>query len=146
TRQPIRDYRTALTGLRPTDLASAPTFIEVQSRVRALIRTKIIVGYALWDFLSLLNLSHPAIDTRDVALFMSFRRTLGVRPSTMIPLKDLVLRFMGRNIGLYGEVPVEQARAALDLFRSCEQMWEEVIRSSSWPCALPPIAHANCFT
>ncbi|OCH96642.1 hypothetical protein OBBRIDRAFT_15474 [Obba rivulosa] len=144
--QPICDYRTAVTGLEPIHLATAPSFIEVQSQVATLIRNKIIVGYALWHFLSLMGLSHPAVYTRDIALFMPFRRTLRVRPSTTISLRDLVNRFMGRNVSLNGEVPGEEARAALDLFRSCEQIWEEIVHSNSWPCALPPTTHANCFT
>ncbi|PCH33405.1 hypothetical protein WOLCODRAFT_147504 [Wolfiporia cocos MD-104 SS10] len=144
--QPVSDYRQAETGLQPAILARAPTFIDVQREAARLIRDKIIIGYSLWDFLSTLGLAHPAIDTRDLALFMPFRRSLGCKPSTMIPLVTLVNRFMGRNIGLYGEIPLEHARAALDLFRSCEHTWEEIIESGAWPCALPPSTYANCFT
>lgn len=81
----------------------------------------------------------------------------------MIPLVTLVNEFMGRNIGLHGETPVrtyyrdqrapsltrhqiEEARASLDLFRSCEQIWEGIVKSGAWPCALPPAANGNCFT
>ncbi|OBZ79783.1 RNA exonuclease 4 [Grifola frondosa] len=144
--QPVSDYRTNETGLQPAHLENAPTFIDVQRQVAGLIRNKIIVGYALWNFLSVLGLSHPAIDTRDVALFLSFRRSLGCKPTEMLPLTTLVKQFMGRDIMLNGDIPVEQARSALDLFRSCEQTWEGVIASGAWPCALPPLAHAGCFT
>ncbi|KAH9835797.1 uncharacterized protein C8Q71DRAFT_797322 [Rhodofomes roseus] len=144
--QPVSDHRTAETGLQQAALASAPTFIDVQRQVVMLIRDKIIIGYALWQFLSVMGLSHPAIDTRDIALFMPFRRSLRSRPNIMIPLMTLVNRFMGRHIGLQGEVPVENARAALDLFRSCEHIWEEIIEAGAWPCVLPPAAYANAFT
>ncbi|KAI0932515.1 hypothetical protein AcW2_001121 [Taiwanofungus camphoratus] len=144
--QPISDYRTAETGLQPVILASAPTFIDVQRQVAALIKDKILIGYSLWHFLSVMGLSHPAIDTRDVALFMAFRRSLRSRANVILPLVTLVNRFMGRNIGLHGELPLEHARAALDLFRSSEQIWENIIASGSWPCALPPAAYSNCFT
>ncbi|KAI0702470.1 hypothetical protein BC835DRAFT_1411025 [Cytidiella melzeri] len=143
--QPVSDYREEQTGLSPQILARAPPFPEVQQRVASLIRDKILIGYALWEFLSVMGLSHPAIDTRDIALFLPFRRSLRVRANQMIPLVNIVTQMLGRNIGLHGEHPVEVARAAVDLFRSCEKIWEGIVASGSWPCALPPHAYANCF-
>ncbi|KAI0824078.1 hypothetical protein BC628DRAFT_439964 [Trametes gibbosa] len=144
--QPVCDYRTAETGLQPHHLAEAPVFIDVQRQVASIIKDKILVGYALWEFLSVINLSHPAINTRDTALFMSFRRTLNQKPNVVIPLQTLVKHFMGRDIGQNGDIPVERARAALDLFRSCEQTWEGIISTGAWPCALPPVEYRNFFT
>ncbi|KAI0728598.1 hypothetical protein C8Q72DRAFT_364994 [Fomitopsis betulina] len=144
--QPVSDYRTSETGLLQSTLESAPTFIEVQRQVAMLLRDKIIIGYALWQFFSVMGLSHPAIDTRDVALFMPFRRSLRSRPHVMIPLMTLVNRLMGRHIGLHGDDPIEIARSTLDLFRSSEHVWEEVIETGAWPCALPPAAFAGAFT
>ncbi|GJE87771.1 exonuclease domain-containing protein [Phanerochaete sordida] len=143
--QPVSDYRTAQTGLTATHLAGAPPFPEVQQRVAMMLRDRIFVGYALWEFLSVMGLSHPAIDTRDTALFLPFRRSLRYRSNAQVPLVVLVNQFMARNIGLHGDIPTEHARAALDLFRSCEQVWEGIIAAGSWPCALPPDAYANCF-
>ncbi|RDX56142.1 hypothetical protein OH76DRAFT_599171 [Lentinus brumalis] len=143
--QPVCDYRAETTGLQPHHLAEAPVFIEVQRQVASIIRDKILVGYALWEFLSVMGLAHPAINTRDTALFMSFRRTLGVQPNVQIALKDLVKHFMGRDIEDHGDIPVERARAALDLFRSCEQIWEGIIVTGAWPCALPPVKYRHCF-
>lgn len=114
-----------------------------------------------------MGLAHPAISTRDTALFMSFRRTLGYRPNDVVPLATLVKRFMGRDIEQNGDIPVsigarvedaarlrcspsleqvERARATLDLFRSCEQVWEEIISTGAWPCSLPPFEFRRCFT
>ena len=53
-----------------------------------------------------MGLAHPAINTRDTALFLSFRRTLGYRPRAMVPLAELVKRFMGRDIEQNGDIPV----------------------------------------
>ncbi|KAI9433617.1 hypothetical protein F5148DRAFT_971362, partial [Russula earlei] len=44
----VTDYRTAETGLIAAHLTHAPSFREVQHRVSALIREKIIVGHNLW--------------------------------------------------------------------------------------------------
>ncbi|CAL1696445.1 unnamed protein product [Somion occarium] len=143
--QPVSDYRTAQTGIRPVHLAGAPQFDDVQRYVAGLLKGKILVGYALWNFLSVLGLSHPAIDTRDTALFMPFRKSLKYKPNIMVPLVTLVRQLMGHHIGLQGEVAVEEARASLDLFRSCEQLWEDIVKSGAWPCCLPPTAYGNCF-
>ncbi|THH32323.1 hypothetical protein EUX98_g1852 [Antrodiella citrinella] len=144
--QLVCDYRTEVTGLLPSHLAYAPEFQTVQLQVAMLLRDKIIVGHALWQFLSVMGLSHPAIDTRDTALFLPFRKSLKSKSSALIPLATLMHRLMNRQIGACGEVAVEEARAALDLYRSCEQTWEGVVKTGAWPCALPPAYHGNCFT
>lgn len=52
-----------------------------------------------------MGLSHPAIDTRDAALFLSFRFSLRARPNAQVPLVLLAnqLIMMGRNHGLHGD-------------------------------------------
>ncbi|KII93399.1 hypothetical protein PLICRDRAFT_101349 [Plicaturopsis crispa FD-325 SS-3] len=141
--QPVTDYRNAQTGLQPLHFAHAPPFNVVQRQVVAAISRKIIVGYCLWKFLSVLGITHPAIDTRDVALFLPLRRTLRCR--TTVSLSVLVYRFMGREIGLGVEHPLEDVRAALDLFRSCKDNWENLVATGMWPCTLPPSSHADYF-
>ncbi|KAI0307543.1 hypothetical protein B0F90DRAFT_1621380, partial [Multifurca ochricompacta] len=140
---PVTDYRTAETGLAATHLVDAPSFRQVQHRVTLLIRDKIIVGHTLWLFLSA-SISHPTINTRDVAAFLPFRRGLGCG-STTPPLRVLVHRLMGRSMGLGYEHPLENARAALDLYRSAEYAWERAIDAGSWPCTLPPVGYGGCF-
>ncbi|KAF8480912.1 hypothetical protein DFH94DRAFT_629804, partial [Russula ochroleuca] len=143
----VTNYRSAETGLVSAHLTNAPLFREVQQRVSALIRDKIIVGHNLWQFLSaikVLCISHPTINTRDVAAFVPFRRGLGhggVTPA----LHFLVHSLMGRSIGLGYEHPLENARAALDLYRSVQHPWENAIDSGSWPCMLPPVGYAEYF-
>ncbi|TFK57483.1 hypothetical protein OE88DRAFT_139281 [Heliocybe sulcata] len=142
--QPVTDYRTGETGLYPAHLANGRSFYEVQREIATVIREKILIGYCLWDFLSVIGTSHPAIDTRDVALFLPFRQTL--RSKKMLTLPTLVDRLMARNIGAAYEDPLENARATLDLFRSCEELWEDMIKSGNWPCSLPPSIYARHFT
>lgn len=52
-----------------------------------------------------MGISHPTINTRDVAGFVPFRRGLGCG-STIPPLHVLVHRLMGRSMGLGYEHPV----------------------------------------
>jgi RNA exonuclease 4 len=51
-----------------------------------------------------MGISHPAINTRDIALFLPFRKTL--RTKSMIPLPTLVNRLMARSVGYVFEDPV----------------------------------------
>lgn len=44
---------------------------------------------------------------------------------------------------LFGQI--ENARAALDLYRSHGTEWETAIRDGHWPCALPPSTFARCY-
>lgn len=120
--------------------------------------------------LKLLGITHPALDTRDVALYLPFHRS--VSSSTVTPLKSLVSHLMRRKIGRSYEHPVrsshiicylsnmilsdfilifpfiklEEARAALDLFRSYEDPWEDEIRAGAWPSALPPTSFSQFFS
>lgn len=132
----IENYRVAETGLQHSDLANAPHFRDIQLRVADLIQDKILVGHGLWNFLSVLGLSHPALRTRDLALFRPFRKKL--RSKSAISLPTLVHLFMGRNIGMDYENPLEIARASVDLFRCCEELFETAILDGEWPCNLPP--------
>jgi hypothetical protein len=75
--------------------------------VRAKIAGKVIIGHCLWDSFDLLDLSHDACDTRDVATFAPFRRSLGypltgdVSSCDDCPsLKDVMGKVMRRHIRL----------------------------------------------
>lgn len=43
-------------------------------------------------------------------------------------------------------VQLELARASMDLFRSCEEVYEGIVRSGTWPCDLPPSSYSQYFT
>ncbi|EIN13618.1 nucleotide-binding protein [Punctularia strigosozonata HHB-11173 SS5] len=147
--QHITDYRTAQTGLQAEHLYGphALPLNQVKALVAQRIAGKIIIGHSLWNFLSVLELPHPAINTRDVALFLPFRRTLQRHSLVSLPtlMHGLMRREMSRLPQEY-EHPLEQARAALDLFRSSQTVWETSVSSGAWPCALPPSAYARFFT
>jgi len=109
-------------------------------------------------------LSHPALNTRDLALFRPLRKKL--HSLSVIDLSILVHTFGGRKIGLDYEDSVsspeffgslilmsknatqlEFSRAAMDLFRSsCEDTFEGIIATGAWPCDLPPSAYAENYS
>lgn len=126
-RQPVTDYRSSETGLKPHHLQNAPKIEDVRKSLRRLLQARVVVGYRLWELflvrpppafslgrisdlillsLKFLGLSHPAIDTRDLASFVPFRKSLGYKSSQIVPLKILVNKFMGRDLGSGYEHPV----------------------------------------
>ncbi|TFK76831.1 hypothetical protein BDN72DRAFT_754921 [Pluteus cervinus] len=139
----VSDYRTAETGIQYVHLANAPPFEEVQRAILKVTEDKILVGHSLWIFLSVLGLSHSALETRDLALYRPLRKKL--KSKRMISLSLLVRLFMGRSVGLYYENSLENARAAMDLFRTVEESFEGVIREGAWPCDLPPRSYLDYY-
>ncbi|KAG9000250.1 hypothetical protein FRB93_012790 [Tulasnella sp. JGI-2019a] len=143
---PIESYRTTTTGLDSSYFVDALPFQEVQVAAAAWLLDRIVVGHQLWTDLQLLGLSHPASDTRDVALYFPFRNALG-RPNDLIGLGSLTWLLMRRKIQATYHDPLENARAAMDLYRSDEDQWEKYVKTmEQWPCALPPPLYSRCYT
>jgi RNA exonuclease 4 len=161
-----------------------------------MIKGKIIVGHSLWNDLSgtylstgpksfrltflviyvafsVLGIPHPAVATRDVALYVPFRNALS-SPNQIIGLQTLMWHLMSRRIQDQQQNPVstsrtarngvhrhthvqiadstprsllqlENARAALDLYRSHSTEWESAVSSGNWPSALPPSTFSRCY-
>ncbi|KJA29397.1 hypothetical protein HYPSUDRAFT_154475 [Hypholoma sublateritium FD-334 SS-4] len=145
---PVTDYRTATTGITAAHLNSpdAWTFNMIQNYVSNCFHNKILVGHSLWHDLSVLGLPHRAVDTRDVALYQPFRNTLqNSNPHQIIGLQTLSWQLMARRCQEGQIHPVENARAALDLYRSVADAWEGSIARGNWPCALPPSTFSRCY-
>ena len=65
--EPVVDYRTWVSGVRPADLAAAPPFAEVQAQVAALLAERVVVGHSISKDFKVLLLSHPGKLVRDTA-------------------------------------------------------------------------------
>ncbi|KIK70902.1 hypothetical protein GYMLUDRAFT_89902 [Collybiopsis luxurians FD-317 M1] len=140
----ITDYRTATTGIEPAHLKNAQPFAAVQQHVASIIKGHTLVGHCIWNDLSVLGIPHPAVDTRDVALYQPFRNALR-SPNHVVGLQTLSWQLMCRRCQESEQNPLENARAALDLYRSDSKDWEDSIRGGSWPCALPPSTFSRCY-
>ncbi|KAF9535385.1 hypothetical protein CPB83DRAFT_912226 [Crepidotus variabilis] len=142
----VTDYRTTTTGITEENLYSpeAWSFNDIQQYVASTFKGKILVGHSLWLDLSVLGLPHPAVDTRDVALYVPFRNALR-SPNQIIGLQTLSWQLMQRRCQEGQIHPVENARAALDLYRSDNLEWENAIVGKKWPCALPPSTFSRCY-
>ncbi|KDN49423.1 hypothetical protein RSAG8_02125, partial [Rhizoctonia solani AG-8 WAC10335] len=143
--EPVVDYRTAQHRITEKELSGpqALPFDVVQAKVTNLISGYIVVGHSLWNDLSVLGISHLAINTRDTALYLPFRDTLNMQTAPGLP--RLVLILMERHIQCSSPDSAENARACMDLFRCVEYDWEHSIFNENWPCALPPTAYARYF-
>ena len=126
-----------------------------------------------------LGVRHPAVLTRDVALYQPFRNALKT-PKQVVGLRTLMWHLMRRrcqdgkqcavSLGLGASNPtrggrtvatssgyqinclltpivhqLENARAAMDLYRSHATEWEDVISKGQWPSHLPPDTFARCY-
>ncbi|KAF7314569.1 FAD/NAD(P)-binding domain-containing protein [Mycena kentingensis (nom. inval.)] len=143
---PVVDYRTAQTGIAAWHICSrdAMQFSVLQSTLAKLLRGKIIVGHSLWEHLSVLGIPHSAAATRDVALYLPFRNALR-SPNQVIGLQTLCWQLMRRRCGEGLVDPSENARAAMDLYRSHGREWEKTVVQGNWPCALPPSSFSRFY-
>lgn len=129
------------------------------------------VASFLFFFFLVLGIPHPAVNTRDVGLYMPFRNAL--KSLNLVRLPTLTFHLMGRRCQEGQQNPVrpiiifnferapayswrpvtrslragqlENARAALDLYRSHANDWETSIRDGQWPSALPPASFSRCY-
>ncbi|KAJ7581923.1 ribonuclease H-like domain-containing protein [Mycena floridula] len=143
----VADYRTATTGIQPSNLngSNAVQFSAVQGHVAKLLKGNILVGHSLWNDLSVLGIVHPAVDTRDVGLYQPFRNALR-SPRQVVGLQTLAWQLMRRRCQQQESNPLENARAALDLYRTQQKDWETAIVHGNWPCTLPPNSYSRCYT
>ncbi|KAN0125088.1 hypothetical protein V8E52_001640 [Russula decolorans] len=164
----VTDYRTSTTGITAAHLSSALSpfrarssnswtdfgqiaekgeamkFDALQVHVAEIIKDKVVVGHSLWNDLSVLGIPHPAVNTRDVALYQPFRNALKL-PGQLVRLPTLTFHLMGRRCQEGQQNPLENARAAMDLYRSHAGEWETAIRDGQWPSALPPSNFSRCY-
>ncbi|KAI9694158.1 MAG: 3'-5' exonuclease [Bathelium mastoideum] len=99
-------------------LASLPA---VQSHLSTLLTDRILVGHALKNDFASLQLSHPVQARRDTARYLPFRALVGGRTPA---LRRLVRTVLGREIQQGEHSSVEDARAAMELYRRVRGEWE----------------------
>ncbi|KOX70829.1 RNA exonuclease 4 [Melipona quadrifasciata] len=120
-REPVQDYRTKVSGIRPEDLQNGEEFEIVQKEVAEILKGRILVGHALKHDLDVLYLSHPRKCLRDTSRFKLFRQiSKGNTPS----LKKLALELLGKEIQTGEHNSIEDARSAMQLYVLYKNKWE----------------------
>jgi len=132
--EPVTDYRTRVSGVRPQDLRGAPPFKEIQCKMADILKGRTLVGHALKNDLRVLLLDHPRRQTRDTALYRPLTRPLraneraqdtGIaRGRGSRSLKELCAQHLGLEIQGGEHSSVDDARAALLLYQKNQRNWE----------------------
>lgn len=134
--EPVTDYRTFVSGIMPEHIESksAMPLAKVQFLVSKILHGKILVGHGLENDLKVIGIQHPWCDTRDTAKYGPFMRTIEKENTETVlcpkRLRDLVLEKFGKEIQVAGKshCPVEDAVAAMDLYRAVRNDWEMHMR------------------
>ncbi|KAI8632011.1 ribonuclease H-like domain-containing protein [Xylariaceae sp. FL1651] len=117
-REPVTDYRTAITGITASTLQppSARSFDEVQAAVADLLEGRILVGHDVRHDLAVLMLKHPTPQIRDTSRHSSFRKFgHGPKPALRVLARE-VLGLEDFQTGKHSSI--EDARVAMLLFRA----------------------------
>jgi RNA exonuclease 4 len=117
----VTDWRTHVSGVSPKHMITARSFDDVQKEVADLLKDRILIGHSIKYDLEAVMLSHPKFDIRDTSRFSGFRKYgAGKTPSLKILAKDV----LGINIQDLEHSSIEDARAAMLLFRRHKQAFE----------------------
>ena len=122
--KPITDYRTRWSGIRPEHMNNAISFRSARRRVERLIKKRILVGHSLHFDLKVLKLRHPSDLIRDTAKYIPLRTLAGFPQNSTPSLKCLTRQLLKWDIQVNEHSSVEDARAAMLLYKKCEAQWE----------------------
>mmetsp|Transcript_19666 Transcript_19666/g.46172 ORF Transcript_19666/g.46172 Transcript_19666/m.46172 type:complete len:374 (+) Transcript_19666:189-1310(+) len=130
----VTDYRTFVSGITAEDLEGSRVMelADVRNLVRITLSGKILIGHALENDLKALNITHPWHDIRDSATYAPFMREILSDDKKLLrprKLKELVQNNLGREIQELGKShdPIEDARSALQLYKSERMAWEKAV-------------------
>ncbi|KAJ8489100.1 hypothetical protein ONZ45_g13705 [Pleurotus djamor] len=115
-RERVVDYRTQYSGIRPSDMAKAKPFEDIQTLVAGLLKDRILVGHAV------LLLSHPRPQTVDTQYYAWKYK---VTKSKYAALRNLVKQELDMSIQEGEHSSVTDARATMALFRLHKHEWEK---------------------
>lgn len=126
--EPVVDYRTHVSGIRPKDLLNGKPFETVQKEVAEILQGRLLVGHALKNDLKVLFLSHPRRSLRDTSRYKPFRKfTSGRTPS----LRKLAEDVLGVKIQQGEHDSVIDAKTAMQLYLMYRKEWEKSLHSKS---------------
>lgn len=125
--EPVTDYRTKWSGIRPRDLVNAVPFENARNIVRAALKDRIVVGHAVQNDFNVLKLNHPRDRIRDTSTYKPLRRMAGLPMKCLPSLKKLTKNLLGEDIQAGEHSSVEDSRATMEVFKIVRLDWEEEI-------------------
>ncbi|MCI4380164.1 hypothetical protein PGIGA_G00236930 [Pangasianodon gigas] len=128
-RRPVTDYRTQWSGIKKEHLIKALPYKEARNEILQIIKGKVIIGHALCHDFAVLGISIPHHMVRDTSCSHLLRQLYGASTGC-ISLKKLTRSLLNRSIQVdsSGHCSVEDAFAALDLYKLVEEEWEKSLQ------------------
>jgi len=129
----VTDYRTFVSGITASDLASsdAISFDECRALVLQSIEDKIVVGHGLRSDFEVLQIRHEWHLIRDTARYQPFMKEHHSIEGLLVPkkLKELARDKLGLIIQQDGQQhdSIEDATAAMELYIKHRRKWEKAI-------------------
>lgn len=123
----VTDYRTAVSGIRPEDIAEGENVHLVQREVSEILQGRIVVGHAIHNDLKILLLDHPKKKIRDTQKYKPFKTAVkSGRPALRVLCRE-ILNFKVQQ----GEhSSVQDAQATMRLYTMVRKQWEAEIKAS----------------
>ncbi|KAM7397099.1 hypothetical protein PAMP_020096 [Pampus punctatissimus] len=129
--QPVTDFRTRWSGIRRHHLHNATPFAQAREEVLRILEGKVVVGHSIYNDFEALDMLHPGHMVRDTSTTRFLNRLAGFPRERCPSLKILANKLLNRRIqvGKRGHCPVEDAQAALDLYKLVEGEWEQELQN-----------------
>lgn len=127
--EPVTDWRTFVSGVRPQHMRYALPLRQVQTELAGLLRDRTIIGHAIQNDFRAFMLDHPSRDVRDTATYPAYRKVLaggGTRPRK---LQALAREHLQWEIQGDEHSPAEDAVAALRLYKLHMSEWERALNA-----------------
>ncbi|XP_039558119.1 interferon-stimulated 20 kDa exonuclease-like 2 isoform X2 [Passer montanus] len=130
--EPVVDYRTRWSGVRPRHMATAAPFRAARQQVLKILAGKVVVGHAIHNDFKALHYCHPKALTRDTSQIPLLNRRAGFPENVAISLKRLTKALLNQDIqvGKGGHSSVEDARATMELYKVVEEEWEQHLQQN----------------
>ncbi|XP_072242439.1 apoptosis-enhancing nuclease [Leuresthes tenuis] len=129
--QPVTDFRTRWSGIQRHHLHNATPFVQAREEIVRILEGKVVVGHSIYNDFEVLDMVHPGHMVRDTSTTRLLSRLAGFPRERCLSLKILASKLLNRKIqaGRRGHSSVEDAQAALDLYKLVEGEWEQDVQS-----------------
>ncbi|XP_061078310.1 apoptosis-enhancing nuclease-like [Conger conger] len=145
--QPVTDYRTRWSGICQHHLLHAVPFQQAREEILQILQGKVVVGHALHNDFRALGFIPPRHMIRDTCCTRLLRQLSGMPAGRSISLKNLAKTLLNRDIqmGRVGHSSVEDAVAAMDLYKLVEGQWEQDVlnKTQNLDVFLSPVSDSS---
>ncbi|XP_029993433.1 apoptosis-enhancing nuclease [Sphaeramia orbicularis] len=147
--RPVTDYRTRWSGIKRHHLTNATPFDQARNEVLSLLEGKVVVGHSVYNDFEALDIVHPCHMVRDTCTTRLLSRLAGFPRGHCPSLRVLANKLLNRciQVGGRGHCSVQDAQAALDLYKLVEGEWEQemqlTLRDGAEP--LPSFASSDHY-